>query len=525
MPKILIADDVGEECISILRKADLDVDAKGKMKPDELKAAIPAYDGLIVRSAAKVTKEVIEAGTRLKIVGRAGVGTDNIDREAATRRGVIVMNTPLGNVVSAAEHTFAILLANARNVAPAEASMRAGKWERSIYEGVELDGKTLGIVGLGKVGTLMTRYARGFGMRVIAYDPLVVKEKAEEAGVELVEFERILAESDFITVHVPLSDKTRGMFGAAQFKKMKKTARIVNTSRGGVVDEAALHEALSAGDIAGAALDVYSSEPPPKDLPLVKLPNITLTPHLGASTEEAQVKVAVHIAEQFVDYFKTGMVRNAVNLAGLADPALAPYMRLAEDLGGLAAQLTDGRVKKVSVSFLGRLGGYNVAAITQSAVAGALRPTLGDGVNVINSRLVARDAGIEVTEEKRKEARGYQSLLAVKVDAEKGTKAVAGTVFEGRDPRIVLIDDVDIDLRPARNILCLYYTDMPGVVGKIGTTLGRNAINIARMEVGRTERGRKAMVILTLDDPVPPSVVEEIRQAVQPHEIHAVTLI
>jgi D-3-phosphoglycerate dehydrogenase len=524
MPKVLIADDVGEECARILRKAEIEVDFRGKMKPDELKAAIPGYEGLIVRSAVKVTREILEAGARLKIVGRAGIGVDNIDQEAATRRGVIVMNAPQGNVASAAEHTFALIMANARNVAAADASVRAGRWERSKYLGVELEGKTLGIVGLGKIGSLVAQYARPFRMRVIAFDPLLVKERADVLGVELVDLERLIAEADYITFHVPLTERTRGMIGAAQLKKMKRTVRLVNTSRGGVIDEKALAEALAAKDIAGAALDVYETEPPPKEHPLFKLENVTLTPHLAASTEEAQVKVAVDIAEQFVDYFKNGVVRNAVNLGALADPGLAPYMRLAEDLGGLAAQLAGGRVKSLVATFMGQIGGFEVGPITQSALKGALRPTVGDDVNVINARWFAKEAGIQVTEEKLKDARNYKSLLSVRVDSERGTKAVAGTVFEGRDPRIVEIDRVDIDLRPSKYMVALSYLDVPGVVGKVGTILGQNQINIARMEVGRVERGKQAMILLAVDDPVRPELLEEIRRAINAHDVRAITL-
>jgi D-3-phosphoglycerate dehydrogenase len=524
MPRILIADDVGEECAQILRKAGIDVDFRGKMKAEALKEAISGFEGLIVRSAVKVTKEIIDASPKLKIVGRAGIGVDNIDQEAATRRGVIVMNTPLGNVSSAAEHTFALIMANARNIAQADASMRAGKWERTRFQGVELEGKTLGIVGLGKIGTLVAQYARPFRMRVIAYDPILVKEKAEELGVELMELDRLFAEADYITFHVPLTDRTKGMVGSEQFKKMKRTVRIVNTSRGGVIDEKALAEALSSREIGGASLDVYETEPPAADHPLLKLENVTLTPHLAASTEEAQVKVAVDIAEQFVDYFKNGVVRNAVNLGALADPSLVPYQRLAEDLGGFAAQIAGGRVKSVAVSYLGKISAFEVGPVTQSALKGALRPTLGDEVNVINARFFAREAGIEVLEEKGKDARNYKSLLSVRVETEEGARTVSGTIFEGRDPRIVEIDRLHIDLKPSRHMVWLLYVDVPGVVGKVGTILGQGQINIARMEVGRVERGRQAMILLTVDDPVKENVLEEIRRAITAHDVRAIFL-
>jgi len=524
MPKVLIADDVAEECAEILRKAGIEVDARGKMKPDDLKAAVGAYDGLVVRSAVKVTREILEAGAKLRIVGRAGIGVDNIDQETATRRGIVVMNAPQGNVISAAEHAFALIMAGARHVARADASMRAGKWERSSFHGVQLEQKTLGLVGLGKIGGAVAQLARPFRMRVIGFDPFLSKERAEALGVELVEFDALLAAADFISIHVPLSERTRGMFGAAQFKKMKRTARLVNTSRGGVIDEKALCEALAARDIAGAALDVYEQEPPAKDHPLFRLDNVVLTPHLAASTEEAQVKVSVDIAEQFVDYFKNGVVRNAVNLAALADPALAPYLRLAEDLGGLAAQLADGAVQRVEVIYTGQIAAFDTGTVTQSAVTGALRPMLGDEVNVVNARFAAREAGIEILENKRKEAGNYKNLVSVKVETGKGHRIVSGTIFEGRNPRIVQIDDLDIDLKPRRDMLCMYYRDVPGVVGKVGSVLGKNNINIARMEVGRTERGKQAMALLTVDEQVPPAVVEEIRRTVPLDDIRPIYL-
>jgi D-3-phosphoglycerate dehydrogenase len=305
---------------------------------------------------------------------------------------------------------------------------------------------------------------------------------------------------------------------------MKRTVRLINTSRGGVIDEKALAEALTAKEIAGAALDVYESEPPPKDHPLFKVETCTLTPHLAASTEEAQVKVAVDIAEQFVDYFKNGVVRNSTNLAQLADPSLAPYLRLAEDLGGFAAQLAGGKVKAVTATYMGAISAFEVGPITQSALKGSLRPTLGDEVNIINARFFAKEASIQVVEEKHKEARNYKSLLSVKVETEKGTKTVAGAVFEGRDSRIVEIDRLDIDLRPSQYMVSLAYLDVPGVVGKVGTILGQNQINIARMEVGRAERGKQAMILLSVDDPVKSEILEEIRRAINAHDVRAITL-
>jgi D-3-phosphoglycerate dehydrogenase len=524
MARVLIADDVVEECARILRAGGLDVDHRGKMKADDLRAAVADFEGLIVRSAAKVTKDIIEAGPKLKLIGRAGIGVDNIDVDAASRRGVIVMNAPLGNVTSAAEHAFALLLSNARHIARADAALRAGKWERATNVGVELEGKTLGIVGLGKVGGQVARYGRAFGMRVVAYDPLLVRERAEVLGVELLELDPLLETADFITLHLPLTEKTAGLIGAAQFKKMKRSARIVNSSRGGVLDEKALAEALKNGVIAGAALDVYETEPPPRDHPVIGLAAATVTPHLGASTEEAQLKVSVDIAEQFVDYFRHGVVRNAVNMTGASDPAMRPYLSLAENLGSIASQLQSGRLKTIEVTFLGQVGGFEVSGMTQAAVKGALQPVVGSEVNEVNARYTAREHGLQIIENRRKDARNYKSLISVRVETERGSRTVSGTVFEGPSPRVVQIDAYDIDLRPSRHMLVIAYPDVPGMVGQFGTILGNRQINIARMEVGRSGRGQQAIIMLTVDEPVPAEAVDEIRAKVKVQEIHSITL-
>ncbi len=524
MPKVLIADEVAEDCAKILRAGDVEVDARGRMKPDDVKAVLAAYDGLIVRSGIKVTKDIIEAGAKLKLIGRAGIGVDNIDVDTASRRGIIVMNAPFGNVNSAAEHTFALMLASARNVARGDRTLRGGKWERASMVGVELEGKTLGVVGLGKVGSQLARYAKAFAMRVVAYDPLLVKERAEMIGVELLEFDRLLEESDFITVHVPLTEKTRAMFDARAFKKMRKTARLVNTSRGGIVSEKALYEALVSHEIAGAALDVFEQEPPGPDLPLLKLDGMTVTPHLGASTEEAQLRVSVDIAEQFVSYFKYGVVKNAVNLSSITDPSMAPYMHLGEDLGSLAVQLAGGRARGVEITYMGQIAGFDTGALTQSVVKGILAPHVGEEINVVNALFYARDRGMKVSESRRKDARNYKSLVSVRAETDAGSRTVSGTVFEGGQPRIVQVDSYDLDLRPAKHLLTMTYPDVPGMVGRFGTILGSHRINIARMEVARSGRGEVAMVILTVDDPVPAAVVEQIRAEAKVTDIHSVTL-
>ncbi len=523
MPKVLIADDVVEECPRTLREGGVEVDNKGKMKPDEVKAIIGGYEGLVVRSAIKVTKEIIDAGSRLKIIGRAGIGVDNIDVDAASRRGVIVMNAPLGNVTSAAEHAMALMLASARNVARADAQVRSGKWERNKNVGVELEGKTLGIVGLGKIGAHVMRAAKALGMRVLGFDPLLVKERAEVLGVELVEWDRLLKESDFITLHVPMTEKTRHMIGAAQLKMMKRSARIINASRGGIIDEKALADALAAKTIAGAALDVFEVEPLAADSPLLKLDSVVLTPHLGASTEEAQVKVAVDIAHQFVAYFRTGLVRNAVNL-NVADPSLSPYLKLSESLGAMAFQLAGGKPRDIEVTCAGAIGSFDTAAITGAAICGMLAGIVGSEVNIVNARIYARETGLVVTENRRKDAGNYKSLLTVRVGTDEGNRSIAGTIFEGGQARIVAIDDFDIDIRPSRHMLMMLYPDVPGMVGKFGTVLGGGGINIARMEVGRDARGKQAIVLVAVDDPVPPKLIEEIRARIELKDIKGILL-
>lgn len=524
MNRVLIADDVSEQAVDILKQYGLEVDYQPKVPQAGLAAAVKGFHGLVVRSRVTVGADVIEAGDLLKIVGRAGVGVDNIDVEAATRKGVIVMNTPMGNVTSAAEHTFALILASARNIARAHAALSAGSWERKGFTGVELEGKTLGIVGLGKVGARVARYARAFGMEVIAFDPHITRDRADQIGVHLVPMEQLVAQSDVISLHTVLNDQTRNLFGADLLKKMKPGARLVNTSRGGVIDEPALAAALEAGTIAGAGLDVFDQEPPDPKLALLKNPKATLTPHLGASTEEARLKVAVDIAHQFGEFFKSGIARNAVNIPSLPDPALQPYLRLAEDLGSLCRQLTRGRVEAIEVSYQGELAKAETGAITPAVLKGFLDPVYGKSVTVVNAAHKVQERGIRVAETRAAVTKGFTSLLSVKLTSDEGTRRVSGTVLEDRGPRIVAIDDYRIDLKPSRYMLLSFYPDRPGMVGRIGMLLGDRSINIARMEVGRLGKGKQAVMIMTVDDPIPEAVVEAIGKALQIDVVHAVTL-
>ncbi len=522
MTKILVSDRIAEEGVRILKESGFDVTYTPGLKAPEVIAAIPGYDGLIVRSGTKVTKEVIEAGTSLRAIGRAGIGVDNVHLETASRRGIVVMNTPFGNVASAAEHTFALMLSLARNVPRGDATLRQGEWKRSALVGTELEGKTLGIIGLGKIGGEVAHFARAFHMKVVAYDPYLSRERAAELGIELAHFDALLESADVLTFHVPLNDKTRGLIGTEQLKKMKRTARLVNCARGGVVSEAALAAALKEGLIAGAALDVFEKEPLDPKSPLLEAPNLVLTPHLGASTEEALLKVSVDIADQFIRFFKDGTITHAVNAPTATDPALRPYAALAQALGALAAQLGDGRLTSVEVTIYGAIADHDPKPIIASTLAGVLKLICSDQVNSVNATFFAQDRGITISERRTKEIRSYANLLTVRVDGNSGTCLVAGTLLEGRDPRVVRIDDYDVDLRLAEHLLVMRYPDRPGMVGKYGTVLGRRGINIAAMDVARQSRGGEALVVLTLDDPVTEEIRQELRQEMQIDRIWSV---
>jgi D-3-phosphoglycerate dehydrogenase len=517
--KVLVADAMSSKVEEILREAGIEVLVKTKQSEEQLAALAADVDGIIVRSASQITAKVLAAGRRLKVVGRAGVGVDNIDVPAATARGVVVMNTPFGNTTSAAEHSVAMLMALARNIPRADQKLRTGDWDKKSFTGVELEGKTLGVVGLGKIGQKVARAALGLEMRVLAHDPFVTAERAAELGVELASLDAILAQADFLTLHVPLNDKTRNLIDARALARMKPTARIVNVSRGGVVDEAALHEALKAGRLAGAALDVFSREPI-TDSPLFGLPNVVVTPHLGASTEEAQERVAEDVARQFVTFFREGRAVNAVNLSVTLDKRTEPWAALAEKLGAVVAALAGSSVRRLKVGCYGALAELDSRATSMSALKGFLAAAGEEAnINLVNAPVIARQRGIEVNEEKSSKARNFASLLLVESELPDGRRrSAAGTLFDGKMPRIVAIDDFNMELGPAENILVMRYPDKPGMVGIFGTILGRHGVNIAGMAVGRRSRAGEAMVALTLDDPVPPAALEEICAAAKPTE-------
>jgi D-3-phosphoglycerate dehydrogenase len=526
MPKILVADKITQAGIDILTGAGFDVDVKTGQSEDQLVESAAQYDGIIVRSASKITKRIVDAADKLRVVGRAGVGVDNIDRDAATARGVVVMNTPLGNITSAAEQALALMMSLVRHTPSADASMKAGEWDKKRFTGSELSGKTMGIIGLGKVGAIVNRVSQALGMKVLVHDPFINPKRAEELDVELRDVDSLLKDADIVSLHVPLTDDTRGLINTERLNLMKPTARIVNCARGGVVDEDALADALKEGKIAGAALDVFATEPLPASSPIRSLPNVILTPHLGASTDEAQEKVSEDLARQFVAFFNKGEIQNPVNLAVTLKPHLSAFAQLAETLGKFASQVVPGGVSQVEVGCYGEIGrnADDAHVLSVLALQGVLASQTDMRVNLVNVGRIADSRGIELTERRAEKARSYKNVLAVKVTAGSVSRTVTGTVFEGGESRILGIDNTAIDLRPAPWMLLMKYPDVPGMVGKFGSILGDAKINIAGMQVGRREKSGAAVVILTVDDPVPDMVLARLRTAIDAEEIHKIRI-
>ena len=508
--KILVADEISKSGIQMLKSEGYDVDVKTGMKEDELTSVIGGYDVLIVRSATKATRKVIEA-SKLKVIGRAGIGVDNIDIPAATERGILVMNAPSGNVVSTAELTIGMVFALARRIAEADASMRRGEWKRKELKGIQVAGKTLGIVGLGRVGAEVARRASALGMTAIAYDPLVSPEVGVRLHVRLVNLERLLQEADFVSVHTPLTPQTKDLIGKAELSKMKKTAMLINCARGGVVNEDALHDALADKVIAGAALDVYSSEPP-KETKLTELDNIVLTPHLGASTREAQEEVGSEIAEQVIAYLKQNVIRNAINLPAKLDPELVPYMPLAEKLGTLISQLGQSSTGKVEVSCRGEIAQKDIRIISASVLTGMLKSISEEyHVNYINAFDMAKARGIEVVSSTSDEAGQYGNMIRAVLHANGDTISVGGVLFPDKGPRLVEVNGSTVDIEPEGNLLLIGHEDKPGMIGSVGTILGSHDVNIASMEVARKQPRGRAMMILHIDEKLEPEVLEELR--------------
>ncbi len=506
MPKVLISDALSPAAVQIFKDRGIEVDfqpALGKDK-DKLAAIIGNYDGLAIRSATKVTPKVLEGAKNLKVIGRAGIGVDNVDIPAATAKGIIVMNTPFGNSITTAEHAISLMLALARQIPEADASTRAGKWEKNKFMGVEIFGKTLGVIGCGNIGSIVADRAIGLKMKVIAYDPFLSQERATELGVEKVELDELFKRADFITLHTPLTDKTRNIIDAAALAKMKKGVRIVNCARGGLVDEAAIAEALKSGQVAGAAFDVFATEPATES-PLFNLPNVVCTPHLGASTSEAQENVALQIAEQMSDYLLRGAISNAINFPSISAeeaPRLKPFVALAEKLGSFAGQLTENPIKEVQVTYEGAVAQMNIKALTSAVLSGLLRPMLGE-VNVVSAPVVARERGMAVEETTREAEGDYESLITVTIITEKQTRWVSGTVFADGRPRIVNIKGIRMDAEFGPSMIYITNLDKPGFIGKFSSTLGEAGINIATFHVGREAPGGNAIALIEIDGELP----------------------
>jgi len=514
MPKVLVADKLSPEGVEILKQA-AEVDVKTGLPKEDLAECIGEYDGLVVRSATKVTADIISSAKKLKIIGRAGVGVDNIDVQAATERGIVVVNSPEGNTIAAAELTMAHLLSLSRNIPAADASVKRGEWERSKYVGVEVYNKTLGILGLGKIGREVAKRAQGFGMRVIAQDPFLSADVAKRLGVGLVGLDELLLRSDYISLHLPKNKETEGMIGRPEFAKMKDGVRIVNVARGGIMDESALAEALASGKVAGAAVDVYSQEPVPSDNPLLQAPNVVTTPHLGASTEEAQSKVAIDVAEQIVDYFDGKPARSAVNMPAVSAEVLgriAPYLTLAERMGSLLTQTAEGRIEAVDVSYCGEIASEDVGPITRAVLTGILTPILSERVNYVNAPVIAEARGLRVTESRSPGTGDFTSLLSINAETDKGSKEISGTLFGRSEIRIVRFDGYPVDLVPEGTLLVGPHIDKPGIIGKVGTILGNRGINIAAMHVGRKKRGSRAVMVLAVDGTVSDEALREIER-------------
>lgn len=515
MPKVLISDKLSPAAIEIFRSRGIETDVKTGLTPAELRAIIGDYDGLAIRSTTKVTKELLDEATHLKVVGRAGIGVDNVDIKAATTRGVVVMNTPFGNAITTAEHAIAMMFALARQLPEASASTRAGKWEKNRFMGVELTAKTLGIIGCGNIGSIVADRAVGLKMKVIAYDPFLSDKRAVELGVEKVELAEIFTRSDFITLHTPLVEGTRYIINGAAIASMKQGVRIINCARGGLVEEAALLEGLQSGKVAGAALDVFEVEPA-KENPLFALENVVCTPHLGASTAEAQENVALQVAEQMSDYLLTGAVANAINVPAISAedaPRVRPYMDLARRLGEFAGQLTqakDGVVTQVTIEYEGAVSHINQKPLTAAALAGLMAPMI-TGANMVNAPVLARERGIEVTETVHDRVSEYQTLIRLTISTPSMTRSVAGTLFAGSKPRLVEIKGIPVEADFAHHMLYVTNQDKPGFIGRFGVALAEAGINIATFHLGRSAEGGDAICLVSLDEPMPEAVLDNVR--------------
>lgn len=513
--RVLVSDPLAQEAIDILQShSEVQVDVKTKLPADQLLEIIGQYDALLIRSETRVTKEVLEKAGRLKVVGRAGVGLDNVDIGAATQRGVIVMNTPGGNTISTAEHTWALLLSLSRNIAPANISLREGKWDRKKYTGTELFGKTLGIIGLGRIGSVVGNRALAFGMKVLGYDPYASPEMVKQMGFVPVTLDELYTQSDFITMHTPKSKETEHLINDQAFAKMKKGVRIINCARGGIIDEQALLRALESGKCAGAALDVYEQEPPAPGLPLLMRDDCICTPHLGASTQEAQINVGIEVARNVLDALTGGEVRNAANIPAISPELrskIGPYLNLAEKLGMFAVQYLGKQMDHLEVTYSGDLAGFDTSFLTLAVLKGLLTPIMTETVNFVNAPILAKQRNINYSEVKAHKTEGYTNLIRVKLSSNNEAVTVCGTNF-GEDPRIVIVDGYHIDANPFGTILFFMNVDEPGVIGQVCTVLGDNNVNIADMSLGRKEKGGYAVTVCNVDAPLPKSVLAQLRE-------------
>ncbi len=512
-PKVLVSDELSETAVQIFRDRGVEVDYMPKLGKDKdaLLAIIDQYDGLAIRSATKATEKLLAAATRLKVIGRAGIGVDNVDIPAASKKGVIVMNTPFGNSITTAEHTIAMMFAVARQLPEASTSTHAGKWEKSRFMGVELFNKTLGVIGAGNIGGIVCDRALGLHMKVVAYDPFLSEERAVQMGVTKVELDELLARADFITMHVPLTDKTRNILSRENLAKTKKGVRIINCARGGLIDEAALAEALQSGHVAGAALDVFEVEPATAS-PLFNLPNVVVTPHLGASTTEAQENVALQVAEQMSDYLLTGAVSNALNMPSVtAEEAavMGPWIKLAGHLGAFIGQMTDEPIKAINILYDGSVTQMNLAALNCAAIAGVMKAQNPD-VNLVSAPIVAKERGIQVSTTRQDKSGVFDAYIKVTMVTEKRERSIAGTCFSDGKPRFIQIKGINIDAEVGEHMLYTTNEDVPGIIGLLGMTLGKNGVNIANFTLGRSAIGQDAIALLYLDQPINPKVVETL---------------
>ncbi|MEB3102788.1 phosphoglycerate dehydrogenase [Ferviditalea candida] len=528
MFKILVSDPISDMGIQSLYDAsDVTVDKKPGLSEEELVSIIGEYDALLVRSQTTVTKKIMEAATRLKVIGRAGVGVDNIDLEAATQRGIVVINAPDGNTITTCEHTFAMMMALARHIPQAYKKTISGEWDRKSFLGVELRNKVLGVIGMGRIGSEVAKRAKAFGMDILGYDPYLSEDRAEKLGIKLATVDEICAKSDFITLHTPLTNETRNIIDKPQFAIMKKGARIINCARGGLVNETALVEAVEQGIVAGAAFDVFEKEPPTLEHPFLNNPKIIVTPHLGASTIEAQENVAIDVSEEVLHILRNEPFKNAVNMPPVPASVLnklQPYFILGEKMGSFLAQMSEGAVKELEINYSGELADVDTAPLTRYIVKGVLSLPMGDEVNIVNAMHLAKSRDINIVRQKSSASKGFTNLITITLKTEKEEKTIAGTLMNGYGARIVQIEKYPVDVSPEGHLLLVSHNDKPGIIGRLGTVLGNNDVNIATMQVGRKVIGGDAIMVLTIDKQVDKSVLEELNKLPEMSKVKEIVL-